>query len=122
MALRVYCPDCNAPRRVPAAGSRVRCRNCDRVFRAGTRVNRRDRRDDPVPDDGAASAQKFFLVLTGIALLTVGLVIGGGLVAWYFAHHLPAQPQADPDPMEIDDTPPHDPNPGMIDRGPVENP
>ena len=45
-------PPRGPPRR---SGARVRCRNCDRVFRAGTRVERRPARDDDddeaPPDD-----------------------------------------------------------------------
>jgi len=54
------------------------------VFRAGTRVGRRDRRDDPRPPDTATDPQKWMFVLIGVALLVVGLVMGCGLAGGTF--------------------------------------
>src|SRR3954470_16878104 len=105
MPLRVYCPDCAAPRTAPAPGARVRCRNCERVFRAGTRVERRparDDEDDAAPQDDSPGPQKLLFVLGGVALVLVGLTIGGGLAAWYFVNRLPDLPPAD-DGIEGDD-------------------
>src|SRR4051812_36509775 len=128
MPLRVYCPDCAAPRTAPAPGARVRCRNCDRVFRAGTRVGRRpvrDDEDDDEPRDELPGSRKLLFVLGGVALLLVGLTIGGGLAAWYFVNRLPDRPPADDEVVEPDDPPFQQPpavGPPPINPGPVPNP
>src|SRR5436305_13339179 len=103
MALRVFCPDCHAPRTAPGPGARVRCRNFDRVFRAGTRAERRpwrDEDDDP-PETTGGGAQKLMLVLAGVAVLVFGLAIGGGLGAWWMLNR-PGREPADDDVIEVD--------------------
>ena len=83
MGLRVFCPECAAPRTAPEVGARVRCRVCDRVFRAGTRVERRPRSVDPSRREKPDGSRTFLIVLGGIAVLVFGLVMGGGLAAWF---------------------------------------
>jgi hypothetical protein len=120
MPLRVYCPDCAAPRTAPAPGARVRCRNCDRVFRAGTRVERRPARDDAdddAPGDDSPASRNLLFVLGGVALVLIGLTIGGGLAAWYFVNRLP-DPPPDDEVVEPDD-PQFQPPPAV---GPPVNP
>jgi hypothetical protein len=104
---------------VRAAGVRITCRNCDRVFRAGTRAERRNRRDDSVPEDGAAGVQKLLFVVAGVALLVAGLVMGGAVAAWYFANRVPPQAAADNDEIEVDEPP--QPNPALVERAPIDN-
>jgi len=94
------------------------------VFRAGTRVERRparDDEDDAAPRDESPGSQKLLFVLGGVALVLVGLTIGGGLAAWYFVNRLP-DPPADDEVIEADDPqfqpPPPAVNPPM-NPGPV---
>jgi len=126
MALRVYCPDCHAPRTAPGPGARVRCRNCDRVFRAGTRAERRQRRDeDDDRPDNSSGAQKLIIVLAGVAVLVFGLAIGGGLGAWWMLNRPLAKEPDDDEVIEIDEPPQMPPpavGPGPMNPGPVENP
>ena len=103
--MRVYCPDCAAPRQVPddMVGRRLRCRNCDRVFRVGAR-NEPSRRE-PEPDDIDPGRHRTAAwVIACAILLIVGLVVGGGLTAWYFLTH-------GPEPAEVDEPDPDDPGP-----------
>jgi hypothetical protein len=127
MALRVYCPDCHAPRTAPGPGARVRCRNCDRVFRAGTRAERSERRFEDDSADRSGGAQKLIIVLAGIAILVFGLAIGGGLGAWWMLNRPLANEPADDDAVEMDEPPELPPpaiGPGPMHPGPgpVGNP
>jgi hypothetical protein len=127
MPLRVYCPDCHAPRTAPEFGARVRCRNCDRVFRAGTRAERRPWRDDDDRPDNSSGAQKLIIVLAGVAILVFGLAIGGGLGAWWMLNRPAANDPADDEVIEADeppDMPPPaiGPGPRAGNLGPVDNP
>jgi len=124
MSMRVYCPDCHAPRTAPEVGARVRCRNCDRVFRAGTRAERRPLLDDDRPDQ-STGARNLILVLAGVAVLVFGLAIGGGLGAWWMLNRPMAQEPADDDTTEVDgppEMPPQAAGPGAMQPGPVANP
>lgn len=125
MPLRVYCPDCHAARTAPGPGARVRCRNCDRVFRAGTRAERR-LRDDDDPSDTSTGAQKLIFVLAGVAVLVFGLAIGGGLGAWWMMNRPLAKEPADDEVTDVDeppDMPPAaGPGPRGVNPGPVVNP
>jgi hypothetical protein len=123
MPLRVYCPDCHAARTAPEFGARVRCRNCDRIFRAGTRAGRRERHADSPPDD-STGAQKLVIVLAGVAVLLFGLAIGGGLGAWWMLNRAPADGPADDEVIEADG-PAEVPPPaavGPMNPGPQGNP
>ena len=102
--MRVYCPDCAARRTVPDdwTGRRLRCRNCDRVFRAGTRAPRRPLLDEPDEPAGSSGVQKLLIVLGGVVVLAFGLVIGGGLGAWYMLNRMPDR-EPDDDEVEVDD-------------------
>jgi hypothetical protein len=119
MPIRIYCPDCSGPVRAPGHGARVRCRNCDRVFRAGTRADRRPVLDEPDPED-SSGAQKFLIILGGIVILLVGLGIGGGLVAWFFLNNPPAREQPDEEVIDVNepaDEPPPDLGPRLDRHG-----
>src|SRR5262249_4241230 len=117
MAVRVYCPDCHAPRTAPEFGARVRCRNCDRVFRAGTRAVRRPVLDDPDEPEGVSASHKWLIVVGGVAILIFGLVIGGGLAAWFFMNKPPDREPDDEEVIEMDEGP-NGPRPA-VDPGPV---
>ena len=117
MPLRVYCPDCAAPLTAPAVGARVTCRVCDRVFRAGTRVGRRDRHEDPTRQEAPDGSRPLLIVLGGIAVLMFGLVLGCGLAGWFFLMRQPACPPPDDEIiMEDDEGPP----PVLVNLGPVK--
>jgi hypothetical protein len=97
------------------------------VFRAGTRVGRRparDDQDDDEPQGELPGSRKLLFVLGGVALVLVGLTIGGGLAAWYFVNRLSDRP-ADDEVIEPDD-PPFAPPPAMgpppVNPGPVPPP
>jgi predicted Zn finger-like uncharacterized protein len=102
--MRVYCPDCNTPRTVSddRVGRRVRCRNCDRPFRAGARNEPLQREHEP--DDIDLDRQRAAAWVVGSAvLLLVGLIVGGGLTGWYFLTTRPPACQADDfDPGELE--------------------
>lgn len=116
MPLRVYCPECHAPRTVPRVGARVRCRNCDRIFRAGTRIEPGAHRAERDRAESSPGAQKLLIVLGGIAILVFGLTIGGGLAAWYVMTH----PAHDPDEERFErDEELDQPPPVVADPGPV---
>jgi hypothetical protein len=100
MSLRVFCPDCNTRHNLPnhMDGRRIRCRRCDRPIRVGARNERGDREEGPEIDP-ARQRTITWIVVGGVALL-FGLVMCGGLVAWYvqFKHAPPvAAPAAERD-------------------------
>jgi zinc-ribbon domain len=82
--MRVYCPDCDTPRKVAdyGLGQRVRCRNCARVFRVGHRNEPRERLREPDDIDPGRHRTAAWVVVS-VALLIVGLVVGVGVTAWY---------------------------------------
>jgi rubredoxin len=127
MPVRVYCPDCHAARTAPEFGARIRCRNCDRVFRAGTRAGRRDPHADRPPED-STGAQRLIIVLAGVAILVFGLAIGGGLGAWWMLNRPPANDPDDDEVIEANEPADMPPpavgpmNPRPVNPGPVAEP
>ena len=126
MPLRVYCPECNTPRTAPAVGARVRCRVCDRVFRAGTRAGRRDRDDDPTRQAEADHGSRTFVFALGaVGLVLLGLVLGCGLAGWFFLTREAACPDPPDEEMievEEDDGPPPVFHPGPVNPPPLDDP
>jgi hypothetical protein len=85
------------------------------VFRAGTRAERRRESVAPSRRERPDGSRPLLFVLGGIALLLVGLTLGGGMVGWFFLARQAACPPPDDEMIEVEE----DDGPPMIDPGPV---
>ena len=89
--MKVYCPECDAPVRVPSdhpAGKKVRCPECDRAFRppdeeAPVRSRRSSRDDDDQPRRSRGKKKSNTAALVAIPIVAFVVLAVGGAVAYF---------------------------------------